>query len=331
MVKYVQYSQKKYRTQNHLLLIGDDFSFTDLEKADMYFSLLDGIVNASEKIDVKFATPSEYFEAVFKENQKFNVFEGDFYPLVSKPAEVYGLYNRVWSGYFNTKPYLKKGIQDLQKNVRIAEILSSFYLKQSVSVEELSSLTHHDAITGTCKFPVYLDYIKRLGREKKSILNSLKNSFHLIFNFSNTGTQLMVPNKIVIVVNPVNWKVSKVISLISQSKYVKILDSNGKGVRSERIEINEKTEIFFEVELETTQCKVFFVEESLSKCEMCSEDVEISEREYFGNENVEIKMNQGLIQSFSTKGKEIEVNQELLSYYTYYSGAYIFTPDVIYM
>ena len=291
--------------------------------------MLDGVVNASEKIDVKFATPSEYFEAVFEEQQKFSVFEGDFYPLVSKPAEVYGIYNRVWSGYFNTKPYLKKGIQDLQKNVRIAEILSSFYQKQSISAEELSSLTHHDAITGTCKFAVYLDYIRRLGKERKSILHSLKNSFQLIFNFSNTGNQLMVPNKIVIVVNPVNWKVKRVISLKSAVKFLKIFDSNGDSVYSERIEINEETEIFFEVELESTQCKVFYIEESLDKCEKCSEDVEVSDRELFGNEHMEIKMHNGLIQSFYTNNKEIEVNQELLSYYTYYSGAYIFTPDVI--
>jgi hypothetical protein len=311
-----------------LLLLGDDFAFTDFEKSQAYFQLWEGMMNMSEGIEVKFATPSEYFEAVFKEKRNFPVYEGDFLPLIVGPNnELFG-FNRVWSGFYNTKPFLKKGILDLQKKVRIAEFFSAVYLKEPVSTLELAALTHHDAITGTCKFAVYVDYLRRLSKENKKIMESLKNSFLSIFNFKVTGKELMVPIKVVILVNPVNWRVKKVMSHLANTPFVRILDSYGQSVYSEGIQGPETNEFFFEAELNSMQCRVFFIEESLSSCENCSENMTFSNNSEISNDFFTITMKNGLIESFTKNKKVLTVNQKLINFPTFFSGAYIFTPFV---
>ena len=223
------------------------------------------MMNNCEDLEVKFATPSEYFDSVFEEKKAFKVYEGDFMPLVYKPHNNnLNLMNRVWSGYFNTKPYIKSLISQVQKNTRNAEILSALTLKKSITSYELSSCTHHDAITGTCKYPVYLDYIKRLKQEDKKMQNYIGQSAKESFKFKKISDQLIIPYKIMIVFNPLNWIVNKVLSFEMSSKFFRIFDTDGQSLDCEGVNINSKTQAFFKLGLGSFQLKFY----SLKKVRM---------------------------------------------------------------
>ena len=282
-----------------------------------------------EELDVKFATPSEYFDSVFEEKKAFKVYEGDFMPLVYKPHnDNPNLMNRVWSGYFNTKPYIKSLISQVQKNARNAEILSALTLKKSITAYELSSCTHHDAITGTCKYPVYLDYIKRLKQEDKKMLNYIGQSARESFKFTKISDQLIIPYKIMIVFNPLNWKINKVLSFELNSKYFRIFDSDGKSLPSEGIFIKSKSQAFFKLELGSFQLKVLFVEESPNSCINCNKDLGETKDTLLNNNKMKIIMKDGLIKTLNYEGKIFDVNQKFINYDTSESGAYLFTPLV---
>lgn len=327
--KYVEYSLTKYKTNNFLLLLGDDFAYIDTEKAGMYLEMWEKIIENSKNVGVAFATPSEYFDAVSKSKVEFEVFEGDFFPLVIEPGSSYwsGPYCRTWTGFYTTKPYLKSLIASVQKEVRAAEILSTFYQDKEIMAYELAACSHHDAITGTCKYPVYLDYIQRLKIEKSKVFGSLSKSFEKIFEFKKSSA-LINPYKIVVVFNPVNWKVKKVLKLQVLSKYVRVIEPGGKVVKAQVVTKDESFFVLFEFELASTQSRVIFIEDSSFKCADCSELSSVSSRTTIKNSYLSVKMKEGLIYSITRKDIEYILASRLVNYETTYSGAYIFTPTV---
>ena len=329
MKEYVDKSQLKYKTRSHLLLLGDDFSYREDQKALIYIQLWEKMMKKFDDIEVKFATPSEYFDSIFQEKKTFKVYEGDFMPLVYKPYndDPNGM-NRVWSGYYNTKPYIKSLISQVQKNTRNAEILSALTHQTKITAYELSTTTHHDAITGTCKYPVYLDYIKRLKHEDRKMLNYISESAKDIFDFKKIPDKVMVPYKVLIIFNPLNWMINKLISFELKSQYFRIFDSNAKVFVCEGIFINNQTQAFFRLELESFQLKVLFVEESSTSCADCNKDLIKTNETLLINNKMSIIMNEGLIKTLNYEGKTIDINQNFVNYDTSESGAYLFTPLV---
>ena len=282
-----------------------------------------------EELEIKFATPSEYFDSVFEEKKAFKVYEGDFMPLVYKsPNNDPNLMKKVWTGYYNTKPYVKSLISQVQKNTRNAEILSALILKKSITAYELSSCTHHDAITGTSKYPVYLDYIKRLKQEDKKMLNYISESVKKSLKFTKISDQLIIPYKILIVFNPLNWKTNKVLNFELNSKYFRIYDSDGKSLPSEGAFINSKTQAYFKLELGSFQLKVLFVEESPNSCVNCNKLLTETKNTLLNNGKMIIIMKDGLIKTLNYEGKRFDVNQKFVNYDTSESGPYLFIPMV---
>jgi hypothetical protein len=159
---YVMTESKGYKTENYLLLLGDDFAYRNFDETSAYLKFWDKLIKKNKKLDIRFATPSEYFQQVFKEKSEFGFYQGDFLPLIIAPSKSvkFGDYRRTWTGFYTTKPFLKKRIADVQKEVRIAEIFSSLVMEKEFFAYNLCISSHHDAITGTCKYPVYLDYLK---------------------------------------------------------------------------------------------------------------------------------------------------------------------------
>ena len=103
---------------NLMVIIGDDFAW---ENAFYDFQQLDALINymnTHEKYKndyfIKYSTPGEYIAALYENKHKFKVTktmhgDKDFFPYddgnQTKPE--------MWTGYFTTRPMLKKGIRNL--------------------------------------------------------------------------------------------------------------------------------------------------------------------------------------------------------------------------
>jgi hypothetical protein len=86
-VDYIHLLSASYKTPNILFIWGDDFRFSGAEHQFRNMKkLIDYVNNRPFGVKAKFATPSEYFEAVelwMKQNkQQFPTLEHDFVPYV---------------------------------------------------------------------------------------------------------------------------------------------------------------------------------------------------------------------------------------------------------
>lgn len=170
-----------------LIPVGDDFRYNKEREVDQqyhnYKKLISHIMANKRlyNVDIKFGTPSDYFEAIRERMGKkpFPSFKGDFFVYSDIFSEGRPAY---WSGYFTTRPFYKLLSSELEHNLRAAEILFTIAYntarqarhEDSIKIYEknyeqiiharrnLGLFQHHDAITGTSKAAVMRDYAMRL-------------------------------------------------------------------------------------------------------------------------------------------------------------------------
>src|SRR3990167_7991518 len=172
---------QSYQERNILVMIGDDFAFADFTGEIKYFDqILSAMACNNETgpfagIDVQVKTVQEHLEIVKAENKEYpldNLTDG--YPLVNS---IWGRFDSVWTGFFTTKPHLKRMIKLAGELHRSIIATHTMYSVQDPAVErklhplyeklqdvrfELGILQHHDAITGTCQLHVSEDYLQRI-------------------------------------------------------------------------------------------------------------------------------------------------------------------------
>ncbi|KAK6322720.1 hypothetical protein J4Q44_G00075120 [Coregonus suidteri] len=204
-----QYRKKSklFRTKVVMVPLGDDFRYTEALEWDQQFQnyqKLFDYMNSHLELHVKaqFGTISDYFNALRKsaihpghDSPSLPVVSGDFFTYADRD-------DHYWSGYFTSRPFYKRLDRLLESHLRAAEILYSLTLaniqrfgklNDFPAVENNRLLTearrnlglfqHHDAITGTGKDLVVIDYGTRL--------------FHSIFNLKQ------------VIVNSAHWLVLK--------------------------------------------------------------------------------------------------------------------------
>ncbi|XP_040842072.1 alpha-mannosidase 2 isoform X1 [Ochotona curzoniae] len=183
-----QYRKKSklYRTKVLLVPLGDDFRFSEYAEWDAQlknYEQLFKFMNSQPKFNIKiqFGTVSDYFDALDKAaaaessngQSLFPVVSGDFFTYADRD-------DHYWSGYFTSRPFYKWLDRVMESQLRAAEILYYLALKQAqkykiknfLSSSHYTALTearrnlglfqHHDAITGTAKDWVMVDYGTRL-------------------------------------------------------------------------------------------------------------------------------------------------------------------------
>nr|CAB3263607.1 alpha-mannosidase 2 [Phallusia mammillata] len=192
-----QYRKKSklFRTNTLLVILGDDFRYTQKAEADAQFNNYNKIfsyVNSHPELNAKlqFGTLSEYFDAMKTEiggENKLPALTGDFFTYADRE-------DHYWSGYYTSRPYHKMQDRVLAAHLRAAEVIFSLALPVAKKAGEtkkfseslyplliharrnLGLFQHHDGITGTAKDVVVVDYGTRLMRSlmdcKKVIVKS---------------------------------------------------------------------------------------------------------------------------------------------------------------
>ncbi|XP_055000954.1 alpha-mannosidase 2 [Sorex araneus] len=300
-----QYRKKSklFRTNVVLAPLGDDFRYCERREWDYQFKnyqMLFDYMNSQPGLHVKiqFGTLSDYFDAVSKEeieNSKnkpslFPVASGDFFTYADRD-------DHYWSGYFTSRPFYKRLDRILESRIRAAEILYYFALKQAKKYEIsqfLSSLLytaltearrnlglfqHHDAIAGTAKDWVVVDYGTRLSHSlldlKKIIGHSTlllllkdKRSYDL-FSFDTLLEMDLKQNKEdfqpqqkivtlngkprhLVIFNPSEQDRNSVVSVFVSSPNVQVLSALGTPVEIQISAVWDKADVFSEAAYEVT-------------------------------------------------------------------------------
>ncbi|CAH8860380.1 unnamed protein product [Trichobilharzia szidati] len=198
-----QYRKKATLYNNNglvLIPLGDDFRYISKHEWNLqlenYNKLIEHInSNSNYRMKIRFATISDYFTVLSQRVNEAHSTLPTFFPSLSGDFFTYAdRQHDYWSGYYNSRPYQKALSRLLESELRTAEILYT-YARQSVGRKQntvqllplISSLyenlttvrrnlglfQHHDAITGTAKPEVVLDYsnklLKAVGAVRKVI------------------------------------------------------------------------------------------------------------------------------------------------------------------
>ncbi|XP_060617870.2 alpha-mannosidase 2 [Anolis sagrei] len=279
-----QYRKKSklFRTKVLLAPLGDDFRYSESSEWDQqyqnYQKLFDYLNSHPEyHVKAQFGTLSDYFEALRKtsnldeknSNSVFPVLSGDFFTYADRD-------HHYWSGYFTSRPFYKRLDRILESYLRTAEILYSLALVQSKKTEKMKTFPsadhfklltearrnlglfqHHDAITGTSKDWVVVDYGTRLFHSLINLKKIITDSAHILilkdqemysYNPSepfltmddSQSTQDSLPQKTIIqlsnqpryllIYNPTEQDRSSVVSVYVNTPRVKVLSPSGRAV-----------------------------------------------------------------------------------------------------
>uniref|UniRef100_A0A671PXM4 Alpha-mannosidase n=1 Tax=Sinocyclocheilus anshuiensis TaxID=1608454 RepID=A0A671PXM4_9TELE len=276
-----QYRKKSklFRSKVLLVPLGDDFRYDKaLEWDQQYFNYqkLFDYMNSHPEMHVKaqFATLTDYFNAVYKANgvapgtrpPDYPVLSGDFFTYADRE-------DHYWSGYYTSRPFYKNLDRVLESHLRGAEILYSLAvahvrragLEGRYPVSDYSLLTdarrniglfqHHDAITGTAKEAVVIDYGNRLLRSLVGLKRVIINAAHFlviknkdIYRFYQTepfletddrrATQDSLPQRTLIelestprylvLFNPIEQERLCVVTMLVNSARVRVLTEDGQ-------------------------------------------------------------------------------------------------------
>uniref|UniRef100_A0AAY5EM33 mannosyl-oligosaccharide 1,3-1,6-alpha-mannosidase n=1 Tax=Electrophorus electricus TaxID=8005 RepID=A0AAY5EM33_ELEEL len=290
-----QYRKKSKLFMSKVVLapLGDDFRYTDAQEWDQQFNnyqKLFDYMNSHPELNVQaqFGTISDYFEILRKVTgmdqagmnkgvSPFPVLSGDFFTYADRD-------DHYWSGYFTSRPFYKRMDRMLESHLRAAEILYSLTLanikmfgkpSNYPAVENYKLLTearrnlglfqHHDAITGTGKDWVVVDYGTRyiafllplpvVVHCCRTILVSgdIENEWQLRFLVSFPMNVFIMPSfRSVVVYNPIEQARSSVISIYVTTPHIRVLTAQGRPVIAQ---ITAVWEHFTQASTETLKLK----------------------------------------------------------------------------
>ncbi|KAI4986134.1 hypothetical protein ZWY2020_018764 [Hordeum vulgare] len=151
------------RTNHVMFTMGTDFKY---QYAESWFRQMDKLihyVNKDGRVNALYSTPSIYTDAKFSANEPWPLKTNDFFRIYADNPNAY------WTGYFTSRPALKRYVR-MMSGYYLAARQLEFFIGRSKSGSTTDSLgdalalaQHHDAVTGTEKQHVANDYAKRLS------------------------------------------------------------------------------------------------------------------------------------------------------------------------
>ncbi|XP_050270647.1 probable alpha-mannosidase At5g13980 [Quercus robur] len=251
-------SQANITRTNHIMwTMGTDFKY---QYAHTWFQQMDKLihyVNEDGRVNALYSTPSIYTDAKYATDESWPTKTDDFFPYADSA-------NAFWTGYFTSRPALKRYVR-IMSGYYLAARQLEFFKGRSNSGPNTNSLAdalaiaqHHDAVTGTEKQHVANDYAKRLSigyTEAEELVASSLSS--LAQSTSNTGCKnptlkfqqcpllnisycpgsevdLSQGKKLVVVVyNSLGWKRNDVIQIPVINENVTVYDFEGREIESQ--------------------------------------------------------------------------------------------------
>ncbi|PIA57396.1 hypothetical protein AQUCO_00600257v1 [Aquilegia coerulea] len=168
-------TQANITRANHIMwTMGDDFQY---QYAESWFKEMDKLihyVNKDGRVNALYSTPSIYTDAKNAANISWPLKTDDYFPYADRA-------NAYWTGYFTSRPALKRYIRMLSGYYLAARQLEFLVGRKSFGPhtfslgDALGIAQHHDAVTGTAKQHTTDDYAKRLAlgaSETESVVDS---------------------------------------------------------------------------------------------------------------------------------------------------------------
>ena len=97
-----------------MVLFGDDFTWQD---TDYIFYNLDKLVKyfdyPESSLKLQYSTPSEYIDAIHRKKDIFTVSKSELYNEDMFPYGSVDSYPAIWTGYFTSRPTLKRTARKL--------------------------------------------------------------------------------------------------------------------------------------------------------------------------------------------------------------------------
>uniref|UniRef100_A0A0D9RWW5 Alpha-mannosidase n=1 Tax=Chlorocebus sabaeus TaxID=60711 RepID=A0A0D9RWW5_CHLSB len=276
-----QYRKKSRLFRSNVLLVplGDDFRYDKPQEWDAQFlnyQRLFDFFNSRPNLHVQaqFGTLSDYFDALYKRTgvepgarpPGFPVLSGDFFSYADRE-------DHYWTGYYTSRPFYKSLDRVLEAHLRGAEVLYSLAaaharhsgLAGRYPLSDFTLLTearrtlglfqHHDAITGTAKEAVVVDYGVRLLRSLVNLKQVIIHAAHYLvlgdketYHFDpeapflqvddtrlshdalpeRTVIQLDSSPRFVVLFNPLEQERFSMVSLLVNSPRVRVLSEEGQ-------------------------------------------------------------------------------------------------------
>lgn len=257
-------SQANVTRTNHIMwTMGTDFKY---QYAHTWFRQMDKLihyVNLDGRVNALYSTASIYTDAKYATQESWPTKTDDFFPYADRV-------NAYWTGYFTSRPALKRYVREMSGYYMAARQLE-YFIGRSKSgpntdtlADALAIAQHHDAVTGTEKQHVADDYAKRLSigyQEAEAVVASSIGC--LTQRSSATGCQNPMTkfqqcplinisycpasetdlshgkNLIVVVYNPLGWKREDIIRIPVKNEDVVVRDYEGREIESQILPISD--------------------------------------------------------------------------------------------
>ncbi|XP_055592932.1 lysosomal alpha-mannosidase-like [Uranotaenia lowii] len=355
-VNFVTNMSQRYRSNNLIITMGDDFNYMD---AIMNYKNMDKLIkytNARQKegskINVFYSTPTCYLKAVHDAQLTWPAKTDDFFPYATD-------WHAYWTGYFTSRPNSKRFERMGNHFLQVCKQLSAISVLRGESYNEhrltklreaIGVMQHHDAITGTEKQHVSDDYHRMLtaafaGCEANAndVLGSLTRKLDTVtpltfesclqLNISQCYATEKNEAFVVTLYNSLGHSTSEYVRVPVNGNNYAVRDDQGAKLPIDivpvpkavfdleyRQAIAASELVFFAQQIPPMGYKSFYVSEVYES--ESSNDVEQLTRPHIttiGNENLRLNFDEnGFLASILVGGEVHNVKQDFL----YYEGAY---------
>jgi hypothetical protein len=309
-----------------MLLYGDGFYYDSLANGRLLFEKIEVLIEywKQTEITVRLSTPSEYFDQVKQSEISLLTYEGDYLPLMTFKDNGRDYY---WTGFYCSKPELKRKIAKALDLVRSAKLLAALVLKEDFDTKDADFGLHHDAITGTSKARVDESYRDNVDAATAKAERKISEAFEQLSkpDFKEIETEY----RPLVVFNPVNWRRTQLIEVETNSLHVKVLDSALQPVPAQVVQTpQDKSLVLFNANLAGLSFGAFFILQYDSACEDCasfSSEV-LTPQLHMGNFTVDLDKDCN-VKRMVQDGEEVEINARFVKYTSTKGGTYIFKPN----
>ncbi|KAJ8982145.1 hypothetical protein NQ317_011291 [Molorchus minor] len=360
---YVRQMLQSYPTRHVLIPFGDDFKW---EAALNSYINLDRLIEGFDKfnitinklpVNIIYSTPSCYAKAVRDYVEEYNVTlevkTDDFFPYADTSTTV-------WSGYFTSRPTSKR-LERFANNLhQVAKQITAFGNKPADTNLQLSRamgvMQHHDAITGTEKTAVEIDYHRSLVKGMNIAISNISTTLSAILGLdkdlnlkscllSNVSicAESSGDNFNLLVYNPLSRSASHYIQVPVNDGEWKITGPSGEVIEGFLSNpIRNFDYITQDTRKETLNKVLFFRAESLpplgynvynfQRVSLVSKSKEENVVDVgqigFSDRYINMNLHTRLLESITLNNVTLNVSQDMYFYNsTTQSGAYIFQPN----